>query len=250
MFEDSGQLGVNAVQLHLEHRVAQRLLGRFTAQGLIHHDLSKACLTVAPEAVPRVILLGRLSLYGPRATRLHEEIVPITARWIEPSRRRSELTPYGRTTEQATLTSLQTALDEAGQHNVPEQIQARVAASAQSDITDLLPHLQSRSEKLLEGAVALLSERAAAESHSMIELLEGQRSRIAEAMSSDGVQLTLGFDQNEVRQYEADRRAWTRRLEEIKHELETEPRRIAESYTVQAHRIDPLGVVYLWPRTG
>ena len=62
-FEDTGRLGENAVQLHLEHRLARRLLGRFTAQGLIHHDLSKACLTSAPDAIPRVILLGRLALY-------------------------------------------------------------------------------------------------------------------------------------------------------------------------------------------
>ena len=92
-FEDTGRLGENAVQLHLEHRVARRLLGRFTAQGLIHHDLSKACLTAAPDAIPRVVLLGRLALYGPRAARLHEEIVPVTARWIEPhdGRARSRL---------------------------------------------------------------------------------------------------------------------------------------------------------------
>ena len=54
-FEDTGRLGENAVHLHLEHRVARRLLGRFTAQGLVHHDLSKACLTVAPDAIPRVV---------------------------------------------------------------------------------------------------------------------------------------------------------------------------------------------------
>ena len=40
-FEDTGQLGNKAVHLHLEHRVVHRLLSRFTAQGLIHHDLSK-----------------------------------------------------------------------------------------------------------------------------------------------------------------------------------------------------------------
>ena len=95
-FEDTGRLGENAMQLHLEHRVARRLLGRFTAQGLIHHDLSKASLTAAPDAIPRVILLGRLALYGPRAARLHEEIVPVTARWIDPARRQGQLTPYGR----------------------------------------------------------------------------------------------------------------------------------------------------------
>ena len=66
------------------------------SQGLIHHDLSKACLTTAPDAIPRVVLLGRLAIYGPRAARLHEEIVPVTARWIEPVRRQTALTPYGR----------------------------------------------------------------------------------------------------------------------------------------------------------
>ena len=192
-FEDTGRLGENAVQLHLEHRVAQRLLGRFTAQGLIHHDLSKACLTTAPDAVPRVILLGRLAVYGPRAARLHEEIVAVTARWVEPSRRRTGLTPYGRVTEQATLASLQAALDEAGRYSIPDQVQTRIAASAQSDIADLLPRLQSRSEDLLKRATTLLSVRADAESRSMVELLEGQRRRIAEALGSDGRQLTLGF---------------------------------------------------------
>ena len=54
VFEDAGRLGDNAVHLHLEHRVAQRLLSRFTAQGLIHHDLSKACLTASSDSIPRV----------------------------------------------------------------------------------------------------------------------------------------------------------------------------------------------------
>ncbi len=75
--------GQDVVHLHLEHRVVQRLLGRFTAQGFVHHDLSRACLAQTQDAIPRVILLGRLCLYGPRAARLHEELVPVTARWIE-----------------------------------------------------------------------------------------------------------------------------------------------------------------------
>ena len=249
-FEHTGRLGDNAVQLHLEHRVAQRLLGRFTAQGLIHHDLSKACLTAAPDAVPRVVLLGRLAIYGPLAARLHEEIVPVTARWVEPSQRKAALTPYGRATEQATLASLQAALDEAGQHSIPSQVQTRLAATAQSDIADLLPHLRSRGEELLGQATARLVDRAKAESRSMVELLEGQRTRIVDALGSDERQLTLAFDQAELRQQEADRRAWKRRLDEIESELESEPLRIADAYTVRAHRIDPLGLVYLWPRTG
>ena len=250
VFKDSGRLGQNVVQLHLEHRVAQRLLGRFTAQGLIHHDLSKACLTTTTDAIPRVILLGRLGIYGPRAARLHEEIVPVTARWVEPSQRKVALTPYGRTTEQATLASLQAALDDGDRRRISDQVRTRLAASAPADIADLLPHLQSRGQDLLEQAKALLSDRAATESRSMTQLLEGQRRRISNAFESDTRQLALAFDQAEIRQYEADRRAWKRRLGEIEGELESEPCRITDSYSVRAHRIDPLGLVYLWPVTG
>ena len=249
-FEDTGRLGENAVQLHLEHRVAQRLLSRFTAQGLIHHDLSKACLTTAPDAVPRVILLGRLAVYGPQAARLHEEIVPVTARWVEPSQRKDALTPYGRAGEQTTLASLQTALDEAGLRSISEQVQTRLAASAQADIVDLLPHLENRAAELLEHANSRLLERAEVESRSMTELLERQRKRIAAVAGADDRQKTFDFDPAERRQHEADRRAWGRRLDEIESELESEPRRIADAYTIRTHRVDPLGLVYLWPRTG
>ena len=84
----------------------------------------------------------------------------------------------------------------------------------------------------------------------MIELLRRQRKRIAEAAGKDDRQITIDFDEAERRQREADRRAWTRRLQAIETELETEPARIADAYRVHAVRVDPLGLVYLWPRTG
>ncbi len=249
-FVDTGRLGENAVQLHLEHRVARRLLGRFTSQGLIHHDLSKACLTVAADAVPRVVLLGRLAVYGPRAARLHEELVPVTARWVDPDRRQEPLTPYGRTGEQTTLTSLPTALDEAGRSSVSDQIGKRLADAAPDDIGDLLPHLERRASDVAEQARQRLAERSATEQRSMTELLERQRKRIAETAGKDDRQMMFDFDSTERRQREADRRAWSRRLEAIEKELTTEPQRIADTYKVRAVRVDPIGLVYLWPRTG
>jgi SNF2 family DNA or RNA helicase len=93
VFEDPGTMDDSAVHLHLEHRVVQRLLGRFTAQGFVHHDLSRACLTQTSDAIPRVILLGRLSLYGPGAARLHEELIPVTARWTDPRFARTRYRP-------------------------------------------------------------------------------------------------------------------------------------------------------------
>lgn len=249
-FEDPGRLGENAVQLHLEHRVAQRLLSRFTAQGLVHHDLSKSCLAVAPDAIPRVILLGRLALYGPQAARLHEEIVPVTARWIDIERRSGPLAPYGRAGEQTTLESLQKALDEAGRHSVAEQVQHRLAEASSRDIAELLPHLEERAAERQRAAEARLAERAETESKSMRELLERQRERIARAAGGDDRQLVLDLDPMERRQREADRRAWDRRLQDIEKELTTEPQRIADTYTVRAARVDPIGLVYLWPKSG
>ena len=250
VFEDPGRLGENAVHLHLEHRVAQRLLSRFTSQGLIHHDLAKACLATSPTADPRVILIGRLSVYGPGASRLHEEIVPVTARWVDPERRQGSLAPFGDTGEQTTLASLRTALDEAGSAAISDKVQERLHASAQDDIADLLPYLEARAGDALQEAEALLEKRAESESGSMVELLESQRARIQDALGDGSRQLPLGFDDNERRQLEADQRAWQRRLEAIEAELETEPARITDSYTIRADRVDPIGLVYLWPRTG
>ena len=84
----------------------------------------------------------------------------------------------------------------------------------------------------------------------MADLLRRQRERIAAEAGRDDAQLALDLDPAERRQRQADRRAWTRRLAEIERELDTEPARVAESYAVRAHRVDPLGLVYLWPRTG
>ena len=52
VFEDAGVLSDDTVHLHLEQRVAQRLLARFRAQGFVYHDLSRACLAQAKDSIP------------------------------------------------------------------------------------------------------------------------------------------------------------------------------------------------------
>ena len=110
VFEDAGELSEDTVHLHLEQRLAQRLLARFRAQGFIYHDLSRACLVQAKDSIPRVVLLGRLCLFGRRAERLHEELVPVAARWTDPAQRRSPLRAYAREAETRTLALLDEAL--------------------------------------------------------------------------------------------------------------------------------------------
>ena len=125
-------------------------------------------------------------------------------------------------------------------------MEARFAASAEDDIRDLKPHLQRRADGLIERVKAQLAARAEAESDSMRELLERQHMRIARAVR-ENLRMAIDFDAAERHQHEADRRAWDRRLKQIEEELESEPRCIAETWTVHAVRVDPVGIVYLRP---
>jgi len=58
------------------------------------------------------------------------------------------------------------------------------------------------------------------------------------------------FMKEDLRQLEADKRYWDKRLTMIEEELKFEPDRIREIYEVKAKRIEPVGLVYLWPVTG
>ncbi len=133
----------NVVQVHLEHRLVRRLLSRFLSQGFTS-GLSRVCSIIGPGAQPRVVLIGRLALYGPGAARLHEELLMVTAAWTEPDRRTSPLRPFGERGEEATLDQLEQALRE---NRTPSPaIIARLRASAVRDAGDLEPELQRRAE--------------------------------------------------------------------------------------------------------
>jgi hypothetical protein len=252
VFEDAGVLTEDTVHLHLDQRVAQRLLARFRSQGFILHDLSRACLAQAADSIPRVILLGRLSLYGRGAERLHEELVPLAARWVEPSQRKGALTAYAREAEVKTLDLLERSLAEPNRHASDDAIQRKLLASAPRDIEDLLPQLEPRALELAEIAIDKLGKRGEREEKDLRETLERQRERVREELARTEPrfrQLTLDFGDDEKRQLESDMRAWRTRLEQFDRDLEREPQRIREFYEVRAQRVEPVGLVYLWPET-
>lgn len=252
VFEDSGVLTEDTVHLHLEQRVAQRLLARFRTQGFVHHDLSRACLTQVADSIPRVMLLGRLSLYGRNAERLHEEIVPLAARWVEPSRRDGALNAYALDAEARTMELLEISLDSDQAATPNEQIRDKLLESAPQDIEQLLPQLEPRAEELATRAEEKLRERGIREARSLRETLESQRKRVIEELAKHDKgfqQLTLDFDAEEKRQLESDIRSWRMRLEQFERDLETEPDRIQAFYEVRARRVEPVGLVYLWPET-
>ncbi len=252
VFEDAGVLTEDTVHLHLEQRVAQRLLARFRSQGFIYHDLSRACLAQASDSIPRVILLGRLSLYGRGAERLHEELVPLAARWIEPSQRKGKLAAYAREAETRTLELLERALGETRRRVPGETIQHRLLAAAPSDIDDLLPQLEPRANELSALAIEKLRKRGEREEKDLREVLERQRQRVREKLEQTEPkfkQLTLDYGEDERRQLESDMRSWRSRLEQFDRDLEREPQRVREFYEVRAQRVEPVGLVYLWPET-
>jgi SNF2 family DNA or RNA helicase len=252
VFKDTGTLDDEVVHLHLEHRVVQRLLGRFTAQGFVHHDLSRACLAQSSDAIPRVVLLGRLCLYGPGAARLHEELLPITARWTDPEIRKGVLTPYAREAETKTMTLLESSLLSGGR-GITDKTLKQLQASAPRDVQELLPHLKKRGEEYAADARKKLRDRGDAEAKSMREILETQKKHIADTVAKHDkpdAQLRLGFAEDELAQLKDNRKYWTKRLAAIDVELRTEPDRIRDVYDVKATRVEPVGLVYLWPVTG
>ncbi len=253
VFADTGTMADDVVHLHLEHRVVRRLLGQFTAQGFVQHDLARACVVSSPDPIPRVVLIGRLCLYGPDAARLHEELVPITARWVEPTLRKGPLTPYQEDAEARTRQLLEAALLPAQPRAVDPVVVAKLQAAAAEDVAQLLPLLERRGQDVATGAAMKLAERAEAEAKDMAAILLAQKQQLVDKLGpaeSAPTQLLLGFNDEEQRQLESERRVQAERLRVIDAEIIAEPARIRALYEVKARRVEPVGLVYLWPVSG
>ena len=237
----------NVVQVHLEHRLVRRLLSRFLSQGFTS-GLSRVCSIIGPGAQPRVVLIGRLALYGPGAARLHEELLMVTAAWTEPDRRTSPLRPFGERGEEATLDQLEQALRE---NRTPSPaIIERLRASAVRDAGDLEPELQRRAEARRAEVARELLTVGEEESEALRRLLVDQRDRIARREASfDDRQLSLEFDRAEAEQARRDRRRWQAKYERLAREIEIEPERVRQSYSVVADRLEIVGLVHLWPKS-
>ena len=248
VFRDPGSLDGDVVHLHLEHRIVQRLLGRFLSQGFLYDELTRACVCRTDDPIPRVMVLGRLSLYGERATRLHDEIVLVAADWIEPEARgRGKLRPLSEGEKKDVMQILETSLANRRLQDVKETLLDKLKGCVARDVEDLLPNLERRATELTERAKRKLAKRGKQEAEDMKELLEEQRDRILkQEQQYETMQLEL-FNREETRQREADRRHWRTRIDQLEQEIRTEPERIQQTYQVKAERIEPVGIVYLWP---
>lgn len=251
VFRDPGSLDGDVVHLHLEHRIVQRLLSRFLAQGFLHDELTRACVCLTNDPMPKVIALGRLALYGERASRLHDQVIAVAAEWSDPtSRGRKKLQSLREGEKDNVLELLENSLASPHLLQVAEAVKERLKKSAAQDVAELIPHLERRATALAESAEKKLANRGTKEAAEMKKILEEQQTRIVKCQEeSKAVQLSLPFIE-EQRQLDADRRHWEKRLQAIAVELISEPARIEAAYKVKAVRVEPVGVIYLWPISG
>lgn len=244
------------VQLHLEHRLVKRLVSRFASQGF-RTKIGRVTAIVGAGAQPRVVLVGRLSLFGPDARRLHEEIIPVTAAWRD-VRRDTPLEPFGDTGEATTIAQLEEALRTS--RSPGDGIIERLRQSVDADIVDLRPHLERRASSAEAAAIKDLADNGEREANGLRDLLERQIKRVRESMRDAEPPAQLSFDlyqsdeqkqqaEKELRQFEADRRSWDSKLLRLQADLDSEPQKVRDNYAVAARQLEPIGLVYLWPTT-
>ncbi len=249
-FTPPEELATPVVHLHLSHPFVERLLGRFRAQGFSAHDLSRVTVLRDPYASRvRVVGIGRLSLFGASAARLHEELVRVAGVWNEATDAVEVFAPDSRD-EQEALADLDKILAEP---RAPRHVEAsRVLRAAPALFGSLWREIAKDADAQGQRARELLRRRGEDEAAALRAILARQLDHATELL--EGQQLTLGFDEKALSPYEKaqldrDREWLRRRREAIRAERETEPAAIEGSYRVELERSEPVALVVMWPET-
>ncbi|MBN1654424.1 MAG: DISARM system SNF2-like helicase DrmD [Deltaproteobacteria bacterium] len=252
VFQALDRIGEDRVHLHLEHPFIQRILSRFLAQGYSAQDLNRVTVMSNPyDNLARVIAFGRLSLFGPGAARLHDEIVSVAGQWLE-SKGPGHLRPFADQADRRAIEVLEELLQQAPDlGHISDMVRSRLRESAAEDFRVLWEHVREEADSLAHEAVQKLKSRGAAEAEALRGILLSQQELIQDKLS--GTQLELSFDQSkereQLRQYQDERKWMEQRLKHIENELESEPAEIEALYKVSVRRLEPVGLVYLWPQT-
>jgi hypothetical protein len=251
VFAPPERINSGVCHLHLQHPLVQRVLSRFLAQGYSAHDLSRVTIVrTSRDSLVRVIAFGRLSLFGPGATRLHDEVISVAAQWLE-SGGQAHLKPFADEADRRSLETLEQVLAACPDLGVSAKVQERLLATAGSDFASLWKHIKDEAEANAHAASQKLKARATVEADALRGILDRQRQAIREVIGGR-IQLGLEFgaeDKEQRRQFEDDRKHMEQRLLDIEKEIDTEPAQIEELYRVVLPRLEPVGLIYLWPET-
>jgi hypothetical protein len=144
---------------------------------------------------------------------------------------------------------------------VPEHIVSLIMKTAPKDEDVLWEKVKGRASQRIAFAKERLGQRSKIESEEMTRILEAQKSAIGKelgrrsgnpAKPSEVVQLAMPWmpeEKPQKEQYESDTKYIQKRLGELEQELASEPARIRDLYEVKHHRLERVGLVYLWPTT-
>lgn len=250
VFRPPPKMNSGLSHVHLQHPLVQRVLGRFLAQGYSAHDLSRVTVVrTRHDALVRVIAFGRLSLFGAGATRLHDQLVSVAARWTEGS---DELHPFAEEADRKAVEMLEHVLAEAPSLDaVSSAVQKKLTAVAPATFANLWQHIREEADALAHDAERRLTQRGADESEALKKLLTTQRLSIIHEIERRQ-QLSFEdrkFDKREEEQFKREQAYLGERLVAIQLELQREPKQIEGLYRVALRRLEPVGLVFLWPET-
>jgi hypothetical protein len=134
---------------------------------------------------------------------------------------------------------------------VSAAVRERLRASASEDFAALWTHIKDEADHLAHDVEGKLKARGAHEAELLTRILEVQREAIKRAIGG-AEQLRLEFeseDRFQKEQFEKDLEYMEGRLGGIDRELKTEPKEIQKLYEVVLSKLEPVGLVYLWPET-
>ena len=148
-------------------------------------------------------------------------------------------------------------------------------ASADQDIRELQGHLERKAQNLEATIRKELARAGEKEAENTRKLLEDQDKRIDNQLENrereeaaartrakereDKAGPTLFdmanepaplYDERARRERASEKRAMEKRKKDIEREILEEPDRIRGRYAVQTVRLEPVGIVYLWPEMG
>ncbi len=255
VFHAPEQMTSDVAHLHLQHPLVQRVMSRFLAQGTSAHDLTRVTVVVTNhEASVRVLGFGRLSLFGAGASRLHDQLVAVAAPWFE-SGGPKHLKPFAdERADRRALERLEDALRDAPTlDRVSARVQQRLREAAPGDFATLWEAIRVEADALAQDARRKLDARGHADAELLRELLNDQRRGIEvrrDEMATAQWLRDLGvLPADQRRQLDADQAAMQGRLAAITAELASEPAEIEDLYRVALVRLEPVGLIYLWPES-
>ncbi len=253
VFEAPSIMTEALVHLHLEHPFIQRALSPF---GATHRGASspgglhRVTILPHPEASqPFALAVARLSIFGHGATRLHDTLLHAAALWRQAGGVSDDELPDDQ--EVKLIERLPDLMRGAHAHPIPEALRRELQRGAAADFARLWPALEAEADTLAQEAQGALTQRGDAEAQALTLILQRQRDAIDAAI---GHQTSLFYAMTDLpaperRQWHLDRDHMEARRLNIQQELIDEPRHLRDLYRVALRRVEPVGLIYLWPTT-